>query len=260
MPKINQAVIIISILLIIALISFFYLSQPAEIGSEENLTNEEMEPMVTGTEKSSVKNSRYLDAGIEAWEDGTRVTDEDNSYEWWYFDGILDDGTIFVISWNINVAAGVRKPSLSVSITWPNGESYYEIYSPHSDLDLQFSSSTGGCDIIIGKNTLKGNLSKYYLHLENLGNIGQLDLELNKTAPSWKIDGIPYHINDLGYLGWLPSVPRGVVSGKLDFNGGERELSALSEITTSSPFAKYKKYLVGKFNFPRGTFSSKITV
>lgn len=167
-----------------------------------------------------------LDNGMQPWEDGYRTAGEQESFEWWYFDGILDDGETFVISWNIDKRKGKQFPNVTVSYNRPDGENYYYMYLPPPDATDDFQASPNKPEIKLGNNTLSGDLNTYHLRLVDMGDISELDFVLSKTAPSWVLPDNPRRIGKSNkYSGWLPSVPNGIIKGKMIYKGEEKAIS-----------------------------------
>ena len=133
-----------------------------------------------------------------------------NYIEWWYFDVMNGDGSIvrgqFYISGDISrpgrVLTGVRATYVE-----PDGtETTIEEKFPYSS----FKSSTESCEVEIGKNFLKGDLSHYTLHIE--GSEKSLDLELDS-----KMRGFTSHScfgDETKYMYWVVPQPRGHARGK----------------------------------------------
>src|SRR5512137_310295 len=65
-------------------------------------------------------------AGVVApWEDGLRADTGPGSFEWWYFDAHLDDGSTAVIVFatkSLLERGGPLKPTLLLTITRPDGQ------------------------------------------------------------------------------------------------------------------------------------------
>jgi hypothetical protein len=114
---------------------------------------------------------------IKPVDDAWHPLKDRNYIEWWYFDVMNGDGSIvrgqFYISGDISkprrVITGVRATYVE-----PDGtETTIEEKFPYSS----FKSSTESCDVEMGKNFLKGDLSHYTLHVDS--NEAFLDLELD---------------------------------------------------------------------------------
>jgi hypothetical protein len=144
-----------------------------------------------------------------------------NYIEWWYFDVINGDGSIvrghFYISGSISrprkVITGVR-----ASYVKPDGtELRIEKKFPYSS----FKSSTEVCEVEIGKNFLKGDLSHYKLHVED----GEkaLDLELDS-----EMRGIAGHFGDeIKYMYWVVPQPRSHAKGTFRTKGESFRIEGL---------------------------------
>ncbi len=132
-----------------------------------------------------------------------------NYIEWWYFDVMNGDGGIvrgqFHISrdvfWPLTLRTGVRATYVK-----PDGtEILIEEKFPYSS----FKSSTEVCDVEIGKNFLKGDLSHYKLHIEDGDKV--LDLELDS-----EIKGFKSHMcfgDETKYMFWVVPQPRSHAKG-----------------------------------------------
>ncbi|MBM3256159.1 MAG: hypothetical protein FJZ04_01675 [Candidatus Moranbacteria bacterium] len=159
---------------------------------------------------------------VQKWEDGMRTAGEEEAFEWWYFDGKLDDGTLFVIIWH--TAYPPETSSISVAFTPPDEETFLKRYSFPPD---QFQGSRESCFVKIGNNVLEGDLNNYRQHFELEDLKG--DLYLERTAPSWRPrNNIRYYTGARGkYFAWLPAVPAGKIHGKISFKGEEKEVSGI---------------------------------
>src|SRR5882672_7312251 len=58
---------------------------------------------------------------IEVREDGRRTPQSSQYFEWWYFDGLLDDGTVVVVWFGDNWFYGSLKRAVSIELT-PQGK------------------------------------------------------------------------------------------------------------------------------------------
>ena len=132
-----------------------------------------------------------------------------NYIEWWYFDVMNGDGSIvrgqFFISGDVSppgrVLTGVRATYVE-----PDGtETTIEEKFPYSS----FKASTESCEVSIGKNFLKGDLSHYTLHIEDSEK--SLDLELDS-----KMRGFTSHScfgDETKCMYWVVPQPRGHARG-----------------------------------------------
>ena len=146
-----------------------------------------------------------------------------NYIEWWYFDVMNGDGSIirgqFYVSGDVSrpgrVLTGVRATYVK-----PDGtETTIEEKFPYSS----FKASTEFCEVEIGKNFLKGDLSHYTLHIEDSEK--SLDLELDS-----KIRGFTSHScfgDETKYMYWVVPQPRGHARGKFQTREGTFSIDGL---------------------------------
>jgi hypothetical protein len=152
---------------------------------------------------------------IEPWEDGMRTTGGPNSYEWWYFDAHLDDGTSLVITFYtkwVFSPQGPLAPMIIVDINTPG--------QPARSLTIhakpeEFSSSKERCDVRIKDNYFSGDLHTYQIRVADQGL--SIDVELVGQVPAWRHEtGYTYFgEHDDHMFGWLPSVPQGKVTATI---------------------------------------------
>jgi hypothetical protein len=148
---------------------------------------------------------------IEPWEDGMRTTGGPDSYEWWYFDAHLDDGTSLVITFCTKWVfrpKGPLAPLIIVDLNTPG--------QPAKNLRItakpeEFSASKEKCDVKIKDNYFRGDLHKYQIRVADQGL--SIDIELVGQVAAWRHGtGHTYFGEHNDHLfGWLPSVPQGKV-------------------------------------------------
>ena len=56
---------------------------------------------------------------IAIWEDGRRTPKSADTFEWWYFDGLLDDGTVVVVWFGDNWFYGSHNRAVTIELTPP---------------------------------------------------------------------------------------------------------------------------------------------
>lgn len=156
---------------------------------------------------------------IMQWEDGLRTNFKPGTYEWWYFDTHLNDGTIIVIVFYTKSAVnpkGPAAPYATFEITTPGGDSYSQTVKMPIE---QCSFSKDKCDVKIGKCTFTGNLTNYKIHFEN-ENV-TADISLKGTVPSWRsyCGSILFGNHEEENFSWLPAVPEGAVSADITIQG-----------------------------------------
>ncbi|MGA2836468.1 MAG: hydroxyneurosporene dehydrogenase [Acidimicrobiales bacterium] len=149
---------------------------------------------------------------IEGWEDGLRTTGGPGSYEWWYFDAHLDDGSALVIAfYTKNPMSPDRplEPYVTVNLDRPGAVPLVvEDHSPAA----QFEASHDHCDVRIGEHTFRGDLRHYEIHVVHDDCV--IDVELTSHVPSWRpaTGHLLFEGRDEYVFAWLPAVPQGTVS------------------------------------------------
>ncbi|WEV44782.1 hypothetical protein OZX60_04915 [Streptococcaceae bacterium ESL0687] len=156
---------------------------------------------------------------IHPSEDGKRMDPDQESYEWWYYDALLDDGSKLVITYYaksiVNPKPGAR-PFVELEWTHPDGSKDYE------KLDFEaadFKASEETCDVTIGKNYFKGDLHHYEIGF--FGNKYEATIKLDGITPAWRPEiGILFGQEE-SIFGWLPSVPRGSTEVQITKKGDQ---------------------------------------
>jgi predicted secreted hydrolase len=182
-------------------------------------------PERRGTASILASPSDYESLGIAKglvapWEDGMRTTGKKGSYEWWYFDSKLDDGSTLVIVFStkdlLNPDTDL-KPKVSFNLDRSDGTKIVkEIKFPAE----AFTASKDACDVEIGDNSFSGNLRDYEIHVA-FDNV-VADIRLNGEVPSWRPESGSIRFDkgsESHYFNWLPSVPQGKVAGSLTIAG-----------------------------------------
>jgi len=167
----------------------------------------------------------YKKLGIEPktialWEDGMRTDGNKGSYEWWYFDSHLHDGSSVVIVFftkSLMSPGNPLEPYVSVEINRPGTQT---IHKEIHVVPIEFKASKEKCDVNIGGNYFRGDLQNYQIHVTD-GDFA-LDVNLKAQVPSWRpSSGHMYFGERDQYLfAWLPSVPQGEVA--LDLKIGDK--------------------------------------
>jgi hypothetical protein len=152
---------------------------------------------------------------VEAWEDGMRTNAADRSFEWWYLDASMNDGSSVVLTYMTKDAMNFgTKLTPWVSFEWTDkaGQttSWRVDVSPE-----EFSASKEHCDVKIGKNTLSGDLKTYTVHFEKDDVVA--DLTFENTRHAWRPGAGANEFGD-HYFAWLPAVPAATVSATIQMN------------------------------------------
>jgi predicted secreted hydrolase len=186
----------------------------------------------TGTAFAAADAGSYAKLGlspthVEPWEDGMRTTGGAGSYEWWYFDFTLEDGTTVVIVYytkNFTQAGTPLAPFVTFQMDRPDGTSVSKTILARPE---EFTAAKDRCDVTIGASTVRGDLTDYTLHVQTAGMLA--DLVLHRTVPSWR-PGTGYMTFQRGtghYFAWLPSVPQGTVAGTITTDGVTRTVQGV---------------------------------
>ncbi|MBL8914598.1 MAG: hypothetical protein JNM17_28095 [Archangium sp.] len=158
---------------------------------------------------------------IEPWEDGLRTDPSaSGTYEWWYLDGHLDDGSTLVVVFftkPIDGAAGPLKPMVRVDLDRPDGTKFTRLI----EIDpSNFSASKERCDVRMGPHRFEGDLHRYSISIALPDFAAQLTLtgEVQPWRPSAGV--ITFGAKDEKYFAWLPAVPHGKLEGTLKVEDG----------------------------------------
>jgi hypothetical protein len=148
-----------------------------------------------------------------------RTDGSKGTYEWWYFDAELDDGSKLVITFFTKPFSDLDKgltPQVTLEIDRPDGTSIQKLFNASPE---DFSASRDQCDVQIGSNFFRGNLHTYAIHTDVEGI--QVDLQLTGEVPPWRPESgfWLYGDKEEHYFAWLPSVPQGRVHATLVLDG-----------------------------------------
>lgn len=160
------------------------------------------------------------------WEDGTRTHGgEAGSFEWWYFDAHLDDGSDLVIVFQCKGMMdidGGPAPHATLEFNTPDGRKYSErVDVPVSE----FRASETSCDVSIGDCIFQGDLHSYTIHFKN--EHVEADVRLTGTIPAWRPETghLFFGDNERDYFAWLPAVPEGKVEADITIDGSAQHYS-----------------------------------
>ncbi len=164
---------------------------------------------------------------VAVWEDGLRTDTGPGSYEWWYFDAHLEDGSSLVIAFYTKdplTPGRSLDPFVTVHLDRPGTETLsFESHRPAA----QFSASTDGCDVRIDDNTFRGDLRHYEIHAAH--EEVTIDVELSGLVPSWRPATGYLLFGEHGehHFAWLAAVPQGAVAVELTVGGQRQELAGV---------------------------------
>src|SRR6266851_10094806 len=158
---------------------------------------------------------------IEVREDGRRTPQSSDYFEWWYFDALLDDGTVAVVWFGDNWFYGLHKRAVTIELT-PPGKPTRRIMRTFDD-PAAFSSDHA--DIQIGPHRFKGDLETYAIHVDaaETGGVG-CDLALRRRVASYR-PATGYIKAGDSFFAWLVAVPEGAVTGTLTADGVTRQVT-----------------------------------
>lgn len=173
------------------------------------------------------KNS-LLPHQIKPWEDGMRSTGKSGTYEWWYFDGNLSDGSTLVIVFytksQMNLSGGLV-PRVTFELTKPDGKVIKQtaLADPKD-----FYASTDSCYVKVGNNVFSGNLKNYRIQLQ-MEDV-QADIQLKGEVPAWRPASgfMTFHQGkESNYFAWLPSIPQGKIQGEITVKGQTQSIQGI---------------------------------
>jgi len=186
----------------------------------------ELKAQSTTSEDKELYTPATWSTDLAQYEDGQRVEVTNQTFEWWYFDTILDDGSTCVVNFlnKIPFQSCPLLPILQLNISTPTGQVYQMevVFQPD-----QYSASRNKCHVTMGsKNGVEGNLQTYYLHVENDDKeSGYLCADLNLTAvvPGWRMGPyLPPQVAAQQWLGEQVVIASGTVTGTLTYGGQTR--------------------------------------
>lgn len=160
---------------------------------------------------------------VEEWEDGRREESTPNHFEWWYFDGILDDGTKIVVQFLGKTGNHFKDngdyPGIKFTVTLPDGTKYHA-----EPCFKSYTASKETCNVHMGKHYVEGNLKEYHIHMEEQKGWG-CDFILKNKASSYR-PGTSYMQfgSEDKYYTWLCLVPRGEIDGELTIEGKTQKI------------------------------------
>lgn len=129
------------------------------------------------------KDFEALRIGHEIWvrEDGRRTPRSSKHFEWWYFDCLLDDGTVVVVWFADNWPHGSHSRVVNIELTVP-GIPARRLMRTFGDPGV-FSGDQA--DVRIGPHGFKGDLRTYWIHVDaaETGGVG-CDLVLRRSVAS----------------------------------------------------------------------------
>ena len=206
----------------VALLILFSLFISGCTGSSNGVPENQTQPPKAQWMNSPESNQQFgLGPKIEVWEDGYRSAELSDSYEWWYFDALLEDGTVVVAWVGHHWPPGAPGWRYVLDIT-PPGEKTIIKYQEAERPDY---ADRTRADIKLGKHLFQGNLETYRIVVdpESMDGFG-IDLTLTRRTPSYR-PAIGHFGDAEKYLAWLVAVPEGKVTGSLIMNNKARPVT-----------------------------------
>src|SRR5438105_3182271 len=116
----------------------------------------------------------------QQWEDGLRVEPGLTTFEWWYVDAQMEDGSTVVVLFEVrSLQQPGAQPAVLLTITTPDHRELNANIPPG-----ELSASKDRCDVKIGPNWLRGDLHCYELHVEGDGS--GADLKIVGQVSAWR--------------------------------------------------------------------------
>jgi len=166
-----------------------------------------------------------LNEEVAVWEDGMRTTGDVGTFEWWYFDAHLSDGSSFVITFFTKYMFDVSlpfNPHITVQIYKNDGTTVSKMYVAKEG---EFSASTVAADVQIGNTSFTGDLENYEIQI----NIDELEMnvELERETPSFRPETgyMVFGDDEEYYFAWLAAVPQGKVTATITIDGVKSQLT-----------------------------------
>jgi len=156
-------------------------------------------------------------------EDGQRTKISAQTFEWWYFDTIMDDGSTCVATFLDTipfVGSQALQPILQLNISRPDG-TYQQFQAPFPP--EAYAAASDRCDVRIGPNRVKSWGGSYHLHAEGDGM--KADLTFEAGVPGWRLGPVLTPDEAGGqWLGEQVVLASGTVTGTLTYDGKSHDV------------------------------------
>ena len=204
-------------------VGYFNLLMPDTPEFAESMLGTDLSEEIHNVESDGVKkaevassDAQYASLGlkrgnVEKHEDGTNTNGADGTYEWWYFDSALEDGSSIVVTFFTRSPQNPDAPLAPFATfewTKPDGTVISERVDANGG---GFSASEDSCDVRINDCSFTGDLNEYEITFKN-ENI-EASIQLVSTTKSWRPEtGHRLYGNKEEYFAaWLCAVPDGDV-------------------------------------------------
>ena len=184
-----------------------------------------IENSLLGNEDKHYKRLNIARSPIAQFEDGTRTGGKTGTFEWWYFDSRLDDGSKMVVIFYTKDMLSPNKPAkpyATFELTTKDG--VYIRDEVHPDVS-ECSYSSEKCDVRIANCSFEGDLSDYTIKFR--GAKVSADITLHGNVPAWRPETghIFFGDDEQHYFAWMPAVPEGTVQAQVTVDGVETAYS-----------------------------------
>lgn len=164
---------------------------------------------------------------IAPWEDGARTDGRAGTYEWWYFDAHLDDGSKLVVVFMDKELTAPQKPLdplIRIDLDLPDGRSFQKL---RSFPPASYSATADHAGVRIADNRFEGDLRRY--RITAVIDDVRVEVSLTGQVPAWRPETgyLRFGADHALEFGWLPAVPQGVVEGTLRIGDETRKVTGV---------------------------------
>jgi hypothetical protein len=180
----------------------------------------EMTNALIGTLPRHYERLGLVQGEIRNWEDGLRTAAADGTFEWWYFDAHLDDGSTVTVEFHTKPPyVSPRAPLTPFVLFTLTDRDGTRTDRTHVGEAAEFSAAETDCDVTIGRNTFCRDADGYAIHVEIDDLVG--DFTLRAEVLPWRPETghVFFGEREEHYIAWLPVVTRGVAEAVITIGG-----------------------------------------
>ncbi|MFE8013985.1 hypothetical protein ACFU3O_14730 [Streptomyces antibioticus] len=166
---------------------------------------------------------------IQPWENGLRTGAADGTWEWWYCDAHLDDGSTLTVEFHTKPPyvspASPLTPFVLLTLTLADGTRIDKAATLEPEA---FRASAERCDVTIGINTFKGGPADgFAVHVEIEDVVA--DIRLTPEVGPWRpaTGHVFFGADEEHYIAWLPVAARNAARVELTRDGHTVHLDGL---------------------------------